>query len=79
MRHSLIWERNRPRPEVQQDKGKRLNIREVMERLGCSRSSVYNLVNEGKLPAITLFESGKGVRVYEADVDFFLKERADEI
>lgn len=78
MRHSLIWERNRQKPE-KQDNGKLLNIKEVMERIGCSRSSVYNLVNEGKLPAITLFESGKGVRIYEADVDFFLKERAEDI
>ena len=79
MRHSLIWERNRPKSAGQENKGNRLNIKEVMERIGCSRSSVYNLVSEGKLPAITLFESGKGIRIYETDVDCFLRERAEDI
>ena len=77
MRHSSVWERNRPKQEQEQDKskGKRLNIKEVMERIGCSKSSAYNLINEGKLPSITIFDSGKGVRVYEADVEIYLKNR----
>lgn len=76
MRHSAVWERSRPKSE-RDEKGKRLNINEVAERIGCSKRSVYNLINEGKLPAISLFESGKGLRVFEAEVENYLRIRED--
>lgn len=78
MRHSAVWERSRSKTEGQASKGKRLSVKEVAEKLGCSKSSVYKLIDEGKLPAITLFESGKGLKVYEADLDRYLKAREEE-
>ena len=78
MRHSAVWERSRPKTEEQASKGKRLSVKEVAEKLGCSKSSVYKLIDEGKLPAITLFESGKGLKVYESDLDRYLKAREEE-
>ncbi|MFP4037388.1 MAG: hypothetical protein ACLFUE_07690 [Desulfobacteraceae bacterium] len=34
-------------------KDRLLNIRQVSDRLGCSRSNIYNLINQGRLSAVT--------------------------
>ena len=79
MRHSAVWERSRPKAEQEQNKGKRLGITEAAKKLGCSKASVYRLIEEGKIPAITLFESGRGMRVYEADLEKYVKTREEEV
>lgn len=51
-----------------------LNVEQVRERLKCSRTHVYNLINTG---AIDAFRVGlqKGVRVKESVVQRFIEEQ----
>ncbi len=78
-RHSFVYRRNRPDlKSPEHSRGDRLlNIDQVRRRLNCSKSHVYNLISSGELPAVTLGES-KGKRVYEADIDQYLNDRAEK-
>lgn len=60
---------------VNEDKGRKLNWAQAITVLGCSRSHFYNLINSGRLPAIRTGEV-KGVRVYEADCQEYLRRSA---
>lgn len=55
---------------IEEQKIKLLTIPQVAERLGLSRSTVYNLVNAGKLKAIKI---NKSVRFADIDVDAFIQ------
>ncbi len=70
MAHAAIYERNRP---LDPDKGRALPISVVAQRLECSVSNVYNLINSGKLPR-TKVGAKKGYRVYEADLKAYSNE-----
>ncbi|MFR8275798.1 MAG: helix-turn-helix transcriptional regulator [Desulfovibrio fairfieldensis] len=61
--------------DVTEDKGRKLNWEQTCKLLGCSRSHFYNLVNSGRLPAVRTGEV-KGVRVYEADCQAYLRNHA---
>ena len=56
-----------------EDKGRKLNWEQAIALLDCSRSHFYNLVNSGRLPATRNGEV-KGVRVYEADCQEYLRK-----
>lgn len=58
-----------------EDKGRKLNWEQACKLLDCSRSHFYNLINSGRLPATRTGEI-KGVRVYEADCQEYLRQRA---
>ena len=80
MKHSSVWERSRLKGDgldvdSMNNKGVRIGIPEAARKMGCSKASVYRLIDEGKLPAISLFDSGRGLRVYEADVESYIKMR----
>lgn len=80
MRHSSIYRRNRPEPVPEPTTfNKRLTVRRVAERLGCSESHIYKLINSNELPHIKLGER-MGIRVAADDVESFLvrKEREAE-
>ena len=51
-----------------------LNYKQVMERLGVSRSTVYALVQAGQLRAYNAAVK-KGIRVRESEVERFRRER----
>jgi len=49
-----------------------INLNQVMAKLGVSRSQVYNLINQGKLPAPK--KIGASSRWVDADIDAFIDE-----
>jgi excisionase family DNA binding protein len=49
-----------------------LKLSEVSQRLNCSLSNVYALVDSGKLPVIRTGGFGKGYRVSEDDLRTFI-------
>jgi excisionase family DNA binding protein len=53
---------------------KALNYRQVMERLGVSRSTVYALIQSGALRAYNVALK-KGIRVRESEVERFKYDR----
>ncbi len=55
-----------------QVKDRLLNVQQVRSRLECSRSHVYNLINQGEIPAIRIGVR-QGIRVRESEVDRFLE------
>lgn len=58
------------------NKGRRLNWKQACEMLGCSKSHFYNLINEGKLPAVR-YGKVRGVWVWEKDINNHLKPITD--
>lgn len=52
-----------------------LRLREVAERLNCSLSNVYALIEQGRLATVSVGAGGKGYRVAEAELQRFLAER----
>ena len=70
MRHSFVYKRNRSQNDtITEDR--LLNVEQVREKLNCSRSHVYKLIDEGKLEGLTI-GGRKGKRVYESEVLRFL-------
>lgn len=61
---SMIHERGR---------GRLLNVEQVRSRLLCSRQHVYNLINNGTLPA-TRIGKLRGVRIYESGVERLMEQ-----
>jgi excisionase family DNA binding protein len=51
-----------------------LRLSQVAERLNCSISNVYSLIEQGRLVAICIGANGKGYRVSESDLQSFLTE-----
>jgi excisionase family DNA binding protein len=51
-----------------------LRLSQVAERLNCSLSNVYALVEQGKLHAVSVGANGKGYRVSETELELFLSE-----
>jgi excisionase family DNA binding protein len=51
-----------------------LRLTEVAERLNCSLSNVYNLIESGKLPIVPTGARGKGYRVTETDLQAFIEQ-----
>ena len=51
-----------------------MTIREVADRLSCSKGNVYGLINRGLLPVIRIGKS-KGYRVDPNDLETFLRQR----
>jgi excisionase family DNA binding protein len=74
-KHAFVYKRSRPDLK-DADKDRLLNIDQVRRRLNCSKSHVYNLIQMGELPAVTLGAS-KGKRVYASTVEDYLAERAE--
>lgn len=54
-----------------------LKIREVCERLSCSRATVWRMVSDGRLRRLSL-AGGKSARIPEADVLAILEEGGQE-
>jgi excisionase family DNA binding protein len=75
-KHAFVYKRSRPDLK-DADKDRLLNIDQVRRRLNCSKSHVYNLIQMGELPAVTLGAS-KGKRVYESDVNTYLAEKQEK-
>jgi|GEM_PF-3049393 len=76
--HAFVYRRNRPdlQDGSQARTDRLLNIDQVRRRLNCSKSHVYNLIQAGDLPAVTLGAS-RGKRVYEAEVSLYLERKQD--
>lgn len=53
-----------------------LDVNQVRLRLGCSRSHVYTLINEGKLLCVRIGRT-KGFRVPEKSLRAFLSSRSE--
>lgn len=51
-----------------------LKVAEVADRLSCSESTVYGLVERGTLPAVRL---GSAIRVLESALNDWIRARAD--
>ena len=47
-----------------------LTLPQVIYRTNLSRSTIYNLINAGKLKAIKI---GRSVRIYERDLDAYIE------
>jgi excisionase family DNA binding protein len=77
-RHAFVYKRSRPdlKDAGSNPQDRLLNIDQVRRRLNCSKSHVYNLIQMGELPAVTLGES-KGKRVYESEVETYLSRKND--
>lgn len=79
-RHAFVYRRNRPdlsdpvQPHPPADSGRALNIDQVRERLNCSRSHVYNLIQAGKIDAFRL-GSRNGLRVRDSEVRRFVRDQ----
>ncbi len=54
-----------------------LNVQQVAERLNCSRSQIYSLINLGELPALKI-GGRNGVRIKESKLDAFVNKREKE-
>lgn len=54
-----------------------LQLNQVAERLACSISNVYSLVESGKLGSFRVGANGKGYRVSEDQLNAFLEERRE--
>ncbi len=57
---------------------KLLRISQVATRLNCSRRHVYNLIDRGRLAAMSIGEKGRGKRVRESDLNRFLEKSEDD-
>ena len=55
-------------------KDKLMNVQQIMKRLQCGRSTVYNLINSGKLKGFTVLGT-RGMRVRESVVEEYILER----
>jgi excisionase family DNA binding protein len=55
-------------------RGRMLTVREVAERLGIARSTAYELISRGELPAYQWRGPGSPLRVSEADLDAWIEE-----
>lgn len=53
-----------------------LKIEDVAGRLRLSRSQIYEMIGRGEIPSLVL---GRSRRVREADLDQFIRERAEEL
>ena len=62
---------------MEKTKDRLLNVNQVRERLNCSRSQVYNLINMGELPALKI-GGRNGVRVKESKLEAFVDKREKE-
>lgn len=79
-RHAFVYRRNRPDlkdtgqspPPPSQDPA--LNIDQVRQRLNCSRSHVYNLIQAGQLDAFRI-GNRNGMRVRESEVRRFVADQ----
>lgn len=80
MKHSMVYSRNRRdlggSAQVLEDKG--LTVSQVAKRLGCGKSTVYNLLEAGKLVSYKIGMS-QGIRVRESEVARYQKEREEEV
>ncbi|MEA9428256.1 helix-turn-helix transcriptional regulator [Aeromonas caviae] len=53
-----------------------IRIREVCEKTGLSKSSIYDLMTQGRFPqTVRLSEAGRGVAFVEAEVDAWMAQR----
>ncbi len=78
MGHSSVYLRYK-RPETNdKSKQKLLRIDQVSDRLSCSKSYVYKLIEEGKLKCLKL-EDTKGIRVCKKEVEFYKQKRIDQM
>ncbi len=50
---------------------------EVTQRLGLSRSAVYELIAAGRLRGVTPSAGGRGVRVRQRDLDQYIESLGD--
>jgi len=50
---------------------------DVTQRLGLSRSAIYELIAAGKLRGVTPSAGGRGVRVRERDLDEYIESLGD--
>ena len=57
------------------DGPKVLRISRVAAELDCSRTTIYELIRQGQLPALRV---GKALKVPAADVDAFIQRRLAE-
>jgi excisionase family DNA binding protein len=79
-RHAYVYRRNRPdlsdpvQPHPPADQDRALNIDQVRQRLNCSRSHVYNMIQAGKIDAFRL-GSRNGLRVKESEVSRFVADQ----
>jgi len=55
-----------------------MTVRDVRERLNCSKTQVYDMITSGKLPAFKVGEK-KGLRVYGRDVDRIMAEQMESV
>jgi excisionase family DNA binding protein len=53
--------------------GRLFTVAEVAEVMRVSNMTVYRLIKSGELPALRV---GKGIRIFEADLDQFLSDRS---
>ncbi len=51
-----------------------LSVNETASFLGCSRATIYGLINSGELPVIAIGKS-RGYRIDRRDLDEFLRRR----
>ena len=54
--------------------GQLLNVKQVMERLGCGKTFVYDLIRDHELESVRL-GAVKGIRVPAKSVDKYLRTR----
>lgn len=73
MPYPEIWERLQDQPQGEK-KDRLLNIRQVAEKLSCSKSHIYNLINSGHLAAVAVGAGQGGKRVYLSEVERFLRQ-----
>ena len=58
---------------------KLLKIDEAAEKMGYPKHKVYQLIEDGKLPALSIGTNGKGLRIRESKVDQFLNQCPKQI
>jgi excisionase family DNA binding protein len=63
--------------ELPQGRGRLMRIPEVAERLGIAKSTAYELIYKGHLPALQLRGRGSTVRVDENELERFIYEQGE--
>lgn len=56
-----------------------ISVPEAAEKLGCSRSHIYNLIADGKLTRHNIALKGSKVRLSDEDVARYIRDSAEPI
>lgn len=64
--------------EIKGSSDRLLNVKQVSDKLGIARSTVYYLIGMGELTSFKMFKQ-KGIRVFKSSVDDYVRRKKAEV